>query len=125
MATPPPSDESACRTLVSALPSTVDGAGETARSEFAMAWGGPPIELRCGVAAPDSFEPSSEMLVVDEVSWFAEKQDDGYLFTAMGRTPLVSVQVPDTHQPEVNPLVDLAPVMKQQTRVSGPAGVAP
>lgn len=125
VATPPPADEQACRTLISALPVTVDGTDETARSEFAVAWGDPPIVLKCGAEVPTSFEPASEMLVINEVSWFAEERPAGYLFTAMGRTPLVSVQVPDTHQPEVNPLVDLAAAVEQHTQVSGPAGVAP
>lgn len=124
-ATPPAADEAACRSLISALPAAVDGASASARSQFAAAWGDPPIVLKCGAQVPTAYEPASEMLVVDEVSWFAEQQPAGYRFTAMGRTPLVSVQVPDTHQPEVNPLVDLAPVVDQHTQVTGPAGVAP
>ncbi|HQR78737.1 MAG TPA: DUF3515 family protein [Actinomycetota bacterium] len=124
-ATPPVTDEQVCRSLISAVPSTVDHEAESARSEFAVAWGDPPIVLRCGVEVPSAYGPTSEMLVVNKVSWFAQQQPDGYVFTAVGRTPLVSVQVPDTHQPEVNPLVDLAPVMLEQTQVSGPAGAAP
>ena len=65
------------------------------------------------------------MVVINEVSWFPEQQAEGYVFTAMGRTPLVEVYVPDTYAPEVNPLVDLAPVMAEKTEISGPAGVAP
>jgi hypothetical protein len=65
------------------------------------------------------------MVVINEVSWFPEQQAEGYVFTAMGRTPLVEVYVPDTYAPEVNPLVDLAPAMTEKTEISGPAGVAP
>lgn len=64
------------------------------------------------------------MVVINEVAWFGEEQPNGYIFTAVGRSPLVEVTVPDTHAPEVNPLVDLADVMKQQTEVTGPAGAS-
>lgn len=107
------------------LPPELDGDSDSGRSEFAAAWGDPQIALRCGVAQPAAYEKTSEMVVVNGVSWFGEEQSDGYVFTAVGRTPLVEVRVPDSHWPEVNPLVDLAPVMKKQTEVTGPAGVAP
>jgi hypothetical protein len=122
---PSPSDQAACRSLVAALPDTLDGDENTGRSDFAAAWGDPRIVLKCGVATPAGYQPDSEMVVVNDVSWFGEEQPKGYLFTAVGRTPLVEVYVPDSHQPEVNPLVDLAPAMTQYTKVSGAAGVAP
>lgn len=103
----------------------MDGDENTGRSEYAAAWGDPRIVLRCGVTVPDAYEKTSEMVVVNEISWFAEEQSGGYLFTAVGRSPLVQVYVPDTHQPQVNPLVDLAPAMSEHTQVSGPAGVTP
>jgi hypothetical protein len=62
------------------------------------------------------------MVVVNDVAWLPEQQDKGYLFTAVGRTPQVQVYVPNTHSPEVNPLVDLAAPMKASTTVSGAAG---
>ncbi|MBK6761870.1 MAG: DUF3515 domain-containing protein [Micrococcales bacterium] len=124
-ADPSPSDEAPCRALVEALPRTLDGDEDTGRSEYAAAWGDPRIVLRCGVATPAGYQKTSEMVVVNEISWFAEEQSDGYVFTAVGRSPLVQVYVPDTHQTQVNPLVDLAPAMTQHTEVSGPAGAAP
>ena len=123
-ADPPASDQGACRTLIQALPLTIDGAQNTGRSEFAAAWGDPQIVLRCGVATPAAYQPDSEMIVVNEVAWLPVEQDKGYIFTAVGRTPQVEVFVPDTHSPEVNPLVDLAGPMMANTRVSGPAGAA-
>ncbi len=103
----------------------MDGDGDTGRSQYAAAWGDPRIVLRCGVPTPAGYEKTSEMVVVNGVSWFAQEQTAGYLFTAVGRSPVVEVYVPDTHQPQINPLVDLAPAMSQHTQVSGPAGVAP
>ncbi len=122
----PPADQiSACRELIESLPEGVDGDVSAGRSEFAAAWGDPPIVLKCGVVVPGAYEKTSEMVVINDVAWFGEEQPDGYIFTAVGRSPLVEVTVPDTHAPEVNPLVDLADVMKQQTEITGPAGVAP
>ena len=125
VAIPSPADQSACRELVKALPLNLDGHENTGRSEYAAAWGDPRIVLRCGVPTPAAYEKISEMVVIDGVSWFPEEQNDGYVFTAMGRSPLVEVYVPDQYAPEVNPLVDLAPAMTDNTTVTGAAGVAP
>jgi len=124
-ADPPGSDQAACRALVGGLPDSVDGAENSGRSEYAAAWGDPRIVLKCGVATPAAYRPASEMIVVNDVSWLAEEQEHGYIFTAVGRTPQVEVYVPDTHSPEVNPLVDLAAPMQAGTKVSGAAGAAP
>lgn len=122
---PPASDQAACRTLVQSLPDTLDGDENAGRSEFAASWGDPRIVLRCGVATPAAYRPDSQLVVVNDVSWLPEEQEHGYLFTAVGRTPQVEVYVPDTHAPEVNPLVDLAEPMKSGTKVSSAAGAAP
>lgn len=107
---------------MSALPLTVDGAENSGRSEYAAAWGDPQIVLRCGVPTPAAYAPESEMVVVNDVAWLPQEQEKGYEFTAVGRTPQVQVYVPDNHSPEVNPLVDLADVMKAQTTVNSAAG---
>jgi len=123
-ADPPASDQAACRTLIEALPLTLDGDENTGRSDYAAAWGDPQIVLRCGVATPAAYRPESEMVVVNDVAWLPVEQSKGYLFTAVGRTPQVEVYVPDTHSPEVNPLVDLAGPMQANTQVSGAAGAS-
>lgn len=125
VASPPASDQAACRSFVAGLPDILDGSENTGRSEYAAAWGDPRIVLKCGVATPAAYRPDSELVVVNDVSWLAEEQENGYIFTAVGRTPQVEVYVPDTHTPEVNPLVDLAAPMQAGTRVSGAAGAAP
>jgi hypothetical protein len=109
--------------LVQALPLSLDGSENSGRSDFAAAWGDPQIVLRCGTATPAAYQPESQMVVVNDVAWLPEEQEKGYLFTAVGRTPQVEVWVPNTHSPEVNPLVDLASTMKAKTEVTGAAGV--
>jgi hypothetical protein len=123
-ADPPASDQAACRTLVAALPDTIDGEDNSGRSEYAASWGDPRIVMRCGVATPAAYEQTSELIVINDVSWLPEEQQRGYVFTAVGRTPQVEVYVPDAHQPEVNPLVDLAAPVQQYTKVSSVAGSA-
>jgi hypothetical protein len=110
---------------VSSLPDLVDGAENSGRSEYAASWGDPRIVLRCGVATPAAYRPESELVVVNDVSWLSEEQESGYTFTAVGRTPQVEVYVPDTHSPEVNPLVDLADAVSDGTTVTGVAGATP
>jgi Protein of unknown function (DUF3515) len=120
---PPADQRPACAALVTSLPTSLDGDEDTGRTEYAAAWGDPRMVLKCGVEIPSEYQKTSEMIVVEDVAWFGQEQADGYTFTAVGRTPLVSVYVPDRHQPEVNPLVDLAGPMREQTEVTGPAGV--
>ena len=107
---------------MAALPEKIDGEVDSGRSEYAAAWGDPRIVLRCGVATPAAYEKTSELIAINGVSWLPEEQDRGYLFTAVGRTPQVEVYVPDIHTPEVNPLVDLAAPVKQNTEVTSAAG---
>lgn len=124
-ADPPAADQDACRDLVDALPVRLEDATDTGRSAYAASWGEPRIVLRCGVGMPDAYRPDAEMVLVNDVAWFGEPTENGYMFTAVGRSPLVEVFVPDRYAPEVNTLVDLAESMRQGTRVSGPAGFAP
>lgn len=114
----------ACIAVIDALPDDLDGQRLSSRTPSSATWG-QNMTLNCGVTRPAAYRKTSEMIVVNDVAWFAQKQDDGYLFTAVGRQPLVNISVPSTHSPEVNPLVDLAPSMLEQTTISGPAGVVP
>ena len=122
----------ACRSLVAALPQTLDGAerrevdpdvGTTA------AWGDPAIVLRCGTAAPDPV--TVQCVGVDGVDWaFLARgsggseghgtheegaartgPDLGYAFRTYGREPVVEIVVPPEHAPEAEVLVPLAPLV--------------
>lgn len=82
-------------------------------SPLVAAWGDPAIVLRCGVERPANYEPTAELATINGVDWFPEQTSDGYRFTTWGRQANVEVFVPDTYAPEVNPLVDVAPAIKQ------------
>ena len=81
--------------------------------DIAAAWGDPAIILRCGVEKPDALTPSSRCFDVNGVGWLAETTADGYLFTTIGRTFHVSVEVPKTYDPAADALADLATSVKK------------
>ena len=85
--------------------------------------GDPRTVLKCGVEVPAEYEKTSEMIVVDDVAWFGQEQSDGYTFTAVRSSRSFRCMSPIVHQPEVNPLVDLAAAMQDHTQVTGAAGV--
>ena len=68
--------------------------------------------LRCGVGAPGGLTPTSEVIEIEAVRWYAEELTAGYRFTTTDRTPRVELTVPDAYAPEVDPLVDLSPVVR-------------
>jgi hypothetical protein len=79
----------------------------------AVAWGAPAIILRCGVEKPAALTPSSACYPVDDVDWFAETTADGYLFTTIGRTFFISVEVPKAYDPASDALADLAGAVRK------------
>jgi len=85
----------------------------TPASPLTTAWGDPAIVLRCGVGRPAGYQPTADLATVNGVDWFPEQLSDGYRFTTWGRQANVEVFVPHDYAPEVNPLVDLAPAIKQ------------
>ena len=124
---PPPSgvDAARCAALQAALPATLEGVGRRSvdpPSATTAAWADPPIVLRCGVLPPAGLTPTSEVIEIDGVRWFAAELTGGYRFTTSDRTPRVEVTVPDAYRPEVNPLVDLGPAITASVpTTTGPA----
>ena len=110
-----------CQQVIDAMPENLDGEALTQRTGTSATWGSDMV-LTCGVQMPAAYKKTSEVYVVNDISWFGEEQQDGYTFTAIGREPLVAIDVPSSHSPEVNPLADLAQVMEDTTTVTGPAG---
>ncbi|NJQ04520.1 DUF3515 domain-containing protein [Streptomyces lonarensis] len=122
---PQPDGEAAevCEAVVAALPATVEG--EEARdvagpARFTAAWGDPAIVLRCGAERPavltpgsDTYRPTADAVMVDDVSWLLEESDGGHRFTTTERTVFVEVDVPDSYAPEVNALVDVAEALHE------------
>jgi hypothetical protein len=81
--------------------------------EVAAAWGDPAVILRCGVEKPVALKPSSPCYDVRDVGWLVETTADGYLFTTIGRTFYVSVEVPKAYDPAADALADLAEAVKK------------
>ena len=121
--TPPAADASTravCARVTAALPQSVAGQDRRATTPQGptAAWGDPPIVLRCGVPRPAALTPTSQLLTVDGVDWFAEPLTGGYLFTTYGREANVEVAVPAAYAPESGPLADLAAAVAASVPVS-------
>jgi hypothetical protein len=102
-----------CDRLHAALPGRLDGRTATPvspKSSLTAAWGDPPVVLRCGVARPRSLRPTSELIKINNVSWFLHETGDAYVFTTYGRVAFVEVRVPTSvpREQATAPLVDLA-----------------
>lgn len=112
--TPAPSDSAAttaCSQLIGNLPSSILNAVRRKTdppSTTTAAWGDPPITLRCGVARPESFTPTSTLITVNGVDWLPQQRSAGYVFTTTGRVTYVEVAVPNAYAPETDALTELA-----------------
>jgi hypothetical protein len=60
----------------------------------------------------EHYNPTSDSVEVNGVSWLLEERDGGYRFTLLDREVFVRVTVPDAYAPEVNALVDLADAVR-------------
>ncbi len=98
----------ACKAVMSALPTTVDGLARDQLTRYTAEWGGSTVTLRCGVERPAALAQDSRCDEVNAVGWFTEQSDAGYTFTTIGRRGYVEVRVSADHQPAANALVDLS-----------------
>lgn len=108
---PPQDVRAACLRLTPILPDFLAGQARRAASpasELTAAWGDPPLALRCGVPRPASYTPTVEVISVNGLDWFPEKQPNGYVFTTVSRVADVQITVPGAYAPEVNPLAELS-----------------
>lgn len=121
---PPPADTTGrCKAILGALPERLEQRPRRAiepSSASVVAWGDPPIVVRCGVATPTGLTSTSELTIVDGVAWFAEIQRDRTIFTAIEQQPLVEVSVPAAYAPEAGVLVELAPAMSSASQREQP-----
>ena len=115
MATPSPAHPVAvvCARLTAALPTRLDGRAATPvspTSPLTAAWGHPAVVLRCGVAKPPGLRATSQLITVNNVSWFFHETDAAYVFTTYGRIAYVELSVPKSvpRDRATAPLVDLA-----------------
>jgi len=103
-----------CKALFADAPQTVAGEDSIlVEDDNAVAWGAPAIILRCGVEKPADLRRTSACYPVGDVDWFAEATADGYLFTTIGRTFYVSVEVPRAYDPASDALADLAGAVRK------------
>jgi hypothetical protein len=103
-----------CQALIADAPPRVAGQDRLdVGNQVAAAWGDPEIVLRCGVETPDALKPTSRCFDVSDVGWLAETTADGYLFTTIGRSFHVSVEVPKSYDPAADALADLATSVKK------------
>lgn len=103
-----------CKALFADAPANVAGEDSIlVDGDNAVAWGAPAIILRCGVEKPAALTATSECYPVGDVDWFPETTADGYLFTTVGRTFFVSVEVPRDYDPASDALADVATAIKK------------
>ena len=96
---PPPSPglDKPCATLLNRLPRVLAGNAArpvTAAPDRVVAWGDPPVVLRCGVARPAAAGAAAQEFVVDGVPWvYADEHGTG-VWTTTKRTAYVEVRMP-------------------------------
>lgn len=103
-----------CATLVERAPDSVAGADrrEVDTSGVALAWGDPPIVLRCGVPVPAALRPGARCDTIDDVDWFTRETAEGFVFVTIGRATTVEVRVPDDYEPAGDALIDLGAAVR-------------
>ncbi len=122
---PPPADATGrCSAILAALPERIEQLPRRAiepSSAAVVAWGDPPIVIRCGVVTPVGLTSTSELTVVDGVAWFVETQGERTIFTTIDQLPLVEVSVPRAYAPEAGVLVEFAPAVSAANPRDGSA----
>jgi hypothetical protein len=112
---PPAAVADLCHDLQRRLPQKVHGQtrrATTPKSPLVTAWGSPAIVVRCGMPRPVALKPTSELVVVDGVSWLGVPADRPVTFTAVGRQAYVEVTVPAAYEPPGDVLIELAGPIK-------------
>ncbi len=101
---PAPAVTARCAALVRTLPARLQGRPRRAvrpSSSLTAAWGNPPIALRCGVPLPAALTPTTELTVVNGVSWFPQPPGSATptRFTEVGREGYVELTIPGRYAP--------------------------
>ena len=99
----PPSNaaaEAPCAQVLSALPVKLGPLAPRAvhtepDSPFVVAWGDPPVVLRCGVTRPAGLTPGSseQVFLAGEVYWLPVQEKSSTVFTSVDRSVYVEVRV--------------------------------
>lgn len=94
---PVPHVDRPCTTLISKLPvRLVDLPARPvdSSSPYAVAWGAPPVVLRCGMPRPAGFTATAGIFTIDGVDWFVRDDAPNTVYTAVDRSVYVEVVVP-------------------------------
>lgn len=98
---PPPTRDTAgqraCQELIAALPTELGDLPARpvdSSSPYVIAWGEPPVVLRCGTDRPPAFIQTAEVQVINGVAWFAERRGATTAWTVVDRPVYVEVLVP-------------------------------
>ena len=102
---PPPPDSAAaqrsCPGLIAKLPVKLgDLLGRPVRSSSAsvLAWGEPPVLLRCGVDRPAGFVVAAPDVVgINGVTWFVQPRGERTVWTVVDRAVYIEATVPTTY----------------------------
>jgi len=123
-------DQARCQRLTAALPDTVADQGRRKTQPAAAlggAWGDPPIIAQCGVAVPQGLTRTSACTEADGVGWFVpeaqvDDQSADVVMSTAGYRPVLQVTVPASYRPNglAAAMVELAPAVKQDTRLVHP-----
>jgi hypothetical protein len=112
-ASAPPSSAAAegpCAQVLSRLPVQLDNLPARVvhtTSPFVVAWGDPPVVLRCGVPRPARFVATSSLLGVNGVYFLPVRAGGRTVFTTVDRAVYIEVDVPTSYpQPPLGPLAD-------------------
>jgi hypothetical protein len=123
-------DHARCQRLTDALPDSVadQGRRRTQPAEaLGGAWGDPAIVAQCGTRVPPGFSRSAACQEADGVGWFipdsqVNDQSADVVMSTAGYRPVLQVSVPATYRPNglAAVMVELAPMVKQYTRLVHP-----
>jgi uncharacterized protein DUF3515 len=102
----PDAGSPSCQRLLGALPAQLDSSsGPLHRAQLAApapagasAWTGAgapqPVMLRCGLPRPAELRPTSELIVIDQVSWLVLASSEADSFIAVDRPVYIALTVP-------------------------------
>jgi hypothetical protein len=100
-----------CTELGSLLPVSVEGAllrRTNPDTPGTAAWGDPAIVLRCGVSEPATYSPTSQLLVINGVTWYPQELQAGIRFTSLQTPKRVEVSIPDAYESTAEILTQLS-----------------
>lgn len=137
---PNPGADAVCYKIIQRLPVTLSGMAPRrvfSTSSFIVAWGDPPVILRCGVQRPASLVPGSSDFITQfsddhglTAQWLPTKEDHDVVWTTVDRSVYVEVTVPARYEGAavINPITTsvagASPAVCQVAANSGPPAPA-